>query len=389
MSISYKPEDVLNPNYMGKKKKKENEVQAYAPNAPSLYGDANPLVSGTSNPYKPQTASPIRSSATDVVSSWGDKGKMTDEAVNSFTDKVQSLYDYEAQQRAAADANFQKSMRYLPEMYKSAGLYGSGQSESMLLDMANKQRNTQNAISADTNAQLNTLRDQYNAEVANLDAEAKAQVDEVANIMSNIDWASYTPERYKTFIEYIKSADYDDSTIDLAIKQVEALNPEVGKVISALKTGAGTEGGQSFTGQYALSPEELQQAKIIAEPAKITNNAKYVRNNRDFTINYNGKEFKLEGGASVDADMQTRLDSIAKQAGVSTVAGRVLFVDGEFYVYSGQANKGWRKATNIGFEWQDLLSPVLPLGVWQNDSNLYSGYKKRNDVNKLKEVIKK
>lgn len=389
MSISYKPEDVLNPNYMGKKKKKENEVQAYAPSAPSLYGDANPLVSGTSNPYKPQTASPIRSSATDVVSSWGDKGKMTDEAVNSFTDKVQSLYDYEAQQRAAADANFQKSMRYLPEMYKSAGLYGSGQSESMLLDMANKQRNTQNAISADTNAQLNTLRDQYNAEVANLDAEAKAQVDEVANIMSNIDWASYTPERYKTFIEYIKSADYDDSTIDLAIKQVEALNPEVGKVISALKTGAGTEGGQSFTGQYALSPEELQQAKIIAEPAKINNNAKYVRNNRDFTINYNGKEYKLEGGASVDADMQTRLDSIAKQAGVSTEAGRVLFVDGEFYVYSGQANKGWRKATNIGFEWQDLLSPVLPFGVWQNDSNLYSGYKKRNDVNKLKEVIKK
>jgi hypothetical protein len=94
--------------------------------------------------------------------------------------------------------------------------------------------------------------------------------------------------------------------------------------------------------------------------------------------------------------MQTRLDSIAKQAGVSTVAGRVLFVDGEFYVYSGQANKGWRKATNIGFEWQDImpwnwnpLHPIYGISHLNKDSSLYSGYKKRQGANKLKEEMRK
>jgi hypothetical protein len=131
----------------------------------------------------------------------------------------------------------------------------------------------------------------------------------------------------------------------------------------------------------------------ISMLSRIRNVAESLLGTKDLLIFEHGAVIEGEGGASVDADMQTRLDSIAKQAGVSTVAGRVLFVDGEFYVYSGQANKGWRKATNIDFEWQDLLSLSYPVaGIWgaaNKDSGLFTGYNKRKGANKLKEEMRR
>ena len=225
-----------NSNYLTEEEKKRRQQQQQAQMSPY-------------NPAMALNGNYMRQSASDVVNSWATptpttgatgttpeakKPTLSEQAINNYTNKVQSLYDYEAQQRASADANFQKSMRYLPQMFKQAGLYGSGQSESTLADMANQQRNTQNAISAETNKGINDLKEQYNADVENLDEQTKLQVDEVSNFISQRNWSNASKEDWDNFINYLKSADYSDDVINKAIKQIQAFNPDVGHQIGLL-----------------------------------------------------------------------------------------------------------------------------------------------------------
>ena len=325
-----------------------------------------------------QVATPTatRQSATDVVNSWSGNGtKLTDEAVNSYTNKVQALYDSEAQQRASADANFQKSLRYIPQMYKAAGLQGSGQSESILNQMAAQQTNTQNDITAETNKAVNELQDKYTEAIQVADAEEKAKVDEIANYISNIDFSNYTGENYQAFVDYLKSADYTDEQINSAISQIKAFKPEVYNVVNNLRNTQNQAGTSDIKGGNLLDANALAAATIIDQPAKPINGADLVRNGRDFTVEYNGQEYRLEGRKVVDSDMQARLNAIARQANKSIEAGRVLYVDGEFYVYDGRADKGWRKADNVGFEITDIIQPI------------YTPRLKRNQGTKLKKTI--
>lgn len=300
---------------------------------------------------------PARQDASKVVESWGDSKNMSSEAVDNYTKKVQALYDSEAQRRAASDAEFQRSLRYLPQQFKAAGLYGSGQSESMLTNMNVAQANAQNEITADTNKDLRTLQDDYADDVEAEKLEKNTEVDELANYFSASDWTNRTTTDLNNFIEYFKDAGYSDEVINKAINQVVALNPDVGRQIEALRTTANNE----VTGGYAMTTDELNKATMLANAdVKINGNLNLIRHGRDFTVTYNGKEYKMEGRAPADADTQNILDSIAKQGGITPKAGTLLAYNGELYVYSGQVDKGWRTVKNEGFEWYDILAPFMP-----------------------------
>lgn len=322
-----------NSNYLTEEEKKKRQQQQQAQMSPY-------------NPAMALNGNYMRQSASDVVNSWATptpttgatgttpeakKPTLSEQAINNYTNKVQSLYDYEAQQRAQADANFQKSMRYLPQMFKQAGLYGSGQSESTLADMANKQRNTLNDISAETNKGINDLKDDYNTDVENLDEQTKLQVDEVSNFISQRDWSNASKEDWDNFINYIKSADYSDDVINKAIEQIKAFNPDVGGVVGSFASGKDIDA-------YRTSKLKLYNVK---------GNVNKIAEGRNFWVEFNGKTYKMEGGNKVSDAMNDTLNEFAKQQGIDvsqkTSAGSILYYDGEIYILS-KANGSWRIA---------------------------------------------
>ena len=303
-----------------------------------------------------ETITPMRAEASEVVASWGDNKNMPEATVDNYTKKVQSLYDYEAQRRAAADADFQLSLKYLPQQFKAAGLYGSGQSESMLANMNVAQANAKNEITAETNRNLSALQDNYVADVEAKDLESKTQVDELANYFSATDWTNRTTTDLNNFIDYFKDAGYSDEVIDKALKQVVALNPDVGKKIEALRASEDA----TVTGGNVLTQDELTKATMLANAdVRVIGNPNRAGFSKDFYVTYDGKEYKMEAGATADTNTQKILDSIAMQGKIQPKAGTLLSYDGELYVYSGQAHKGWRVVRNEGFEWYDILFPFL------------------------------
>ena len=323
-----------NSNYLTEEEKKKRQQQQQAQMSPY-------------NPAMALNGNYMRQSASDVVNSWATptpttgatgttteakKPTLSEQAINNYTNKVQSLYDYEAQQRASADANFQKSMRYLPQMFKQAGLYGSGQSESTLADMANQQRNTQNAISAETNKGIMDLKEQYNADVENLDEQTKLQVDEVANYISQRDWSKASKQDYDNFINYLKSADYSDDVINKALKQIQAFNPELSKHLDLYSNIVSD-------GKVELSNDIISKTKMLT--AKSQTNGKKIGYNEKVSISYNGKNFYAFAGKAVGELENNELDKVAKIAGVENKAGAIIYYNGELYIQSGQ-NKGWR-----------------------------------------------
>lgn len=325
-----------NSNYLTEEEKRRRQQQQQAqmsPNNPAMALDGNFMrqsASGVVNSWATPTPTTGATGTTPETT----KPTLSEQAINSYTNKVQSLYDYEAQQRASADANFQKSMRYLPQMFKQAGLHGSGQSESTLADMANQQRNTQNAITAETNKGIMDLQQQYNADVENLDEQTKTQVDEVANYISQRDWSNASKGEWDNFINYIKSADYSDDVINKAIKQIQAFNPDAGRQLEKLS--ASTSSNSTLQ-----SIKEGELSKIII-PA---NNPKKVGWSGQLSVNYNGKQAILGARSKVDDNIQEELTNLANDNGIEIKAGTVLYKGGKLYIYSGQDDKGWRNAT--------------------------------------------
>ena len=299
------------------------------------------------NPYNPANAL-IRQNASDVVNSWATpqqpttqgttptKPTLSQEAINSYTNKVQSLYDYENQQRASVDANFQKSLKYLPQQFKQAGLYGSGQSESTLVEMNNAQLNRQNEISAKTNKGIMELQEKYNDDVENLDEQTKLQVDEVANFISERDWSNASKQDWDNFINYLKSADYSDDVINKAIEQIKAFNPDVGNQLSNYK-GISEGTSQEFT------QEDINNQKNVS--AILPRGKGKVRAWDSIQVTYNGKTYTIGAHTVVDTNMDKKLDDFARILGVENKAGAIVYYQGKLYIQSGQ-EKGWRKVGN-------------------------------------------
>lgn len=282
-----------------------------------------------------------RKSASDVVGSWGGED-LSQEAVNNYVKKVQSVYDAEAQQRAAADAEFQRSLRYLPQQFKAAGLYGSGQSESTLAQMNIAQNNQQNKIVADTNQKVQTLQNQYNTDVkiaeeeAQIaDEEAKIRVDNLANIISTQSWENRSIEDWDNAVEYLKDGGYSDEDIQGALKQIRAFNPELGKQLdyyNAINKGTNIE----------YSKEEANKSKLLTMP----NADRKIRYQTDFYVNFapNNKTYRLRADKVVGTSLDAKLDEFAKTSGIENKQGTVVYYKGKLYVQSGQ-NKGWRNVT--------------------------------------------
>lgn len=335
-----------NSNYLTEEEKKKRQQQQQAQMSPN-------------NPAMALNGNYMRQSASDVVNSWATptpttgatgttpeakKPTLSEQAINNYTNKVQSLYDYEAQQRASADANFQKSMRYLPQMFKQAGLYGSGQSESTLADMANEQRNTLNDISAKTNKDIMDLKDDYNTDVENLDEQTKLQVDEVANYISNVDFTNYSVEDFNNFKDYILSAGYSEDVWNKAVKQIQAFKPEVGHQINQytnILSGTDTN----------YSQDDVNQTKQLS--VSLPSYKKAVRYADGITVNFNGKTYNLNAREVVTQDMDEELDKFAKMSGKENKAGDIVYYKGEIYVQSGQ-DKGWRKVGEGSVGWNNL-----------------------------------
>ncbi len=100
--------------------------------------------------------------------------------------KAQELTQQKQSAMETADISYQKLMKYLPEYHASMGLYGSGASETALLDAAARQRATQGQILANYNSGVNAAaseRDQgiytaeqsFNKDLMSLYAQADAQ----------------------------------------------------------------------------------------------------------------------------------------------------------------------------------------------------------------------
>jgi hypothetical protein len=329
-----------NSNYLTEEEKQKRQQQQQAQMSPN-------------NPAMALNGNYMRQSASDVVNSWATptpttgatgttpeakKPTLSEQAINNYTNKVQSLYDYEAQQRAQADANFQKSMRYLPQMFKQAGLYGSGQSESTLADMANQQRNTQNAISAETNKGIMDLKEHYNADVENLDEQTKLQVDEVANYISQRDWSNASKGDWDNFINYIKSADYSDDVINKAISQIKAFNPDVGNRIDMMTFNKTSDSSN-------ISQLDINKSKQFTE----NNTSNKIRYETDFYTTFNGVRYRLRATKVVSNSMDKTLDDFASIAGIENKAGTVIYYQGKLYVQSGQ-DKGWRNVTYTNYK---------------------------------------
>lgn len=341
-----------NSNYLTEEEKKRRQQQQQAQMSPY-------------NPAMALNGNYMRQSASDVVNSWATptpttgatgttpeakKPTLSEQAINNYTNKVQSLYDYEAQQRASADANFQKSMRYLPQMFKQAGLYGSGQSESTLADMANQQRNTQNAISAETNKGINDLKEQYNADVENLDEQTKLQVDEVSNFISQRNWSNASKEDWDNFINYLKSADYSDDVINKAIKQIQAFNPDVGHQIGLLD--------QAYASDSTIKNLGTEKERTETKNLKFNEDYEQVGWGVSFSVTYNGKTYQRSAQKVVSDSKQKELTEFAKANGLEIKTGTLIFKDGEIYIYSGQDNKGWRN-TKVANSSKDNLKIAL------------------------------
>lgn len=274
-----------------------------------------------------------RKSASDVVGSWGGED-LSQEAVNNYVKKVQSVYDAEAQQRAAADAEFQRSLRYLPQQFKAAGLYGSGQSESTLAQMNIAQNNQQNKIVADTNQKVQTLQDEYNTDVKKAkedaqiaDEEAKIRVDELANFISGQSWDNSSKEDYDGFMDYL-SSEYSQDEIDRALAQISALNPSLGKQLD----------------EYRNYGDELQNDAKESKALKLNVRAgkNYVRFGNRLTLNVGNKNYAVLAGNAVDVNLDKALDDFARMYGIENKTGAVVKYQGAYYVQSGQ-DKGWRR----------------------------------------------
>ena len=282
------------------------------------------------------TQTPQNNSAFRNPETWGNNPQLN----AKYQGLTKGLYESEAQQKAVSDAEFAKSLRYLPEAFKAAGLYGSGQSQSMLADMHNEQLNRQNEITANTNQQVQSLRQQYETEKANLDEQAKTEIDEVANYISNIDWSQRTAQDLNNFTDYLKSGGFSQETIDMAFKQVGAFNPDIGNIITNLR---GTNG--SVIGKYAMSAEEQKIAEIL-DGVTLSNTGKTLGRGDNFYIKLpNGSKYYVEAHKAVDDNLQNVLTEELRKRGGSRKTGSLVFYEGNLYAYSG-TDKGWREVGN-------------------------------------------
>lgn len=260
----------------------------------------------TSTPTKTEKPSANKSVYANIPSSVTQRTAPT---LGNYTGTATNLYESEAQAKAMNDADFARALRYLPTAFKSAGVYGSGQSESMMVDLQNEHLNRQNELTAETNKQVNALKQQYDAEMLaeaeELDATNKVKVDEVANYISGIDWSTRTREDYDNFINYLKSADYTDEQIDLALKQVQAFKPT------------------------------LNFANLINNATKSANETLYSKNGTYEFRDDNGKNYIISNSTPTGSELSHKLDQIAKPYRDSGKKEYVIFYNNNWYAYNG------------------------------------------------------
>ena len=224
--------------------------------------------------------------------------------LENYKTQEDSLDRAKKEQQQSATISHQKLLKYLPEYNASMGLYGSGASETAVLDANARYRSQQGQIAANYNTQKAQAQENYNQNMLNLYSEAKAEQDK------NYDTA------YATVSGWTGSAS------------------ELEQYKNGLAEKLSEDQYQDVLNQYRTKHEELteketnQQYQItdISAHGVITPSGV----NKDFT---EGDNFKLKVG---ERNYKVELGGAVSDQGVTQAAINSGVVDGSVFVYNGQ-----------------------------------------------------